>query len=126
MKNIIVSMLLVVTAFNMQAQQIVSQQQKPEANYLKKSKKQLRTGLILLGSGAAFITGGSIAMNHSESKGENELPFIVGGLALTLSSFPFIISSATNKHKAKLELRRQTVTAGPSINSWQTSVSLKI
>ena len=116
---------LFATANNLHAQQLTNKEPQINKDYFKKSKNQKRTGWILLGGGATIFTGGAIAMQHSNSKGGNEVPFILGGMAMAVSSAPFLISSAVNKHKARLELRKQSVLITPN-NINQTSVSLKI
>ena len=97
-------------------------------DYLKKGKKQRTTGFILLGSGATIFTGGAIAMQHSQSKGGNELPFVLGGLAMSVTSIPFLITSYSSKHKAKLYMNQEALMVTPTINSniVYNSVRLKI
>ena len=130
MKKYFSILLLLAIGFNSFGQQIKNQEQKLPADYLEKSKRQKTTGFILLGSGAAVFTGGAIAMQHSQSKGENELPFLVGGLAMSIASIPFFISSAGNKHKAKLYLRKVAliltpdVKVGPDYNSIGIKIDL--
>lgn len=128
MKKQIIVLLLIFSARSITAQQIITTTQKVNKDYLKKSKKEKRTGGILLAGGIASFTGGVIAMNHTQSKGENEFPFVLGGLMATISSVPFFISSTVNKHKAKLELGKQAILTIPGTNNniYQTSVSLKI
>ena len=87
------------------------------SDYIKKSRKQRTAGFILLGSGITLMTGGFIATEHSNSKGGNELPFIVGGLVTTITSIPFFISSAINKHKAKVYMKRGALMLTPNRNS---------
>ena len=117
-----------VFAFNVSSQQIKNNEQKPPSDYLEKSKRQKTTGLILLGGGVIAFTGGAIAMEHSQSKGENEFPFVVGGLAMTLTSIPFFISSASNKHKAKLYMRKEALMLKPDIETGiiYNSIGVKI
>ena len=117
-----------IIGFNSYSQQLKNKEQKLPADYPEKSKRQKTTGFILLGSGAAVFTGGAIAMQHSQSKGENEFPFMVGGLAMAISSIPFFISSASNKHKAKLYLRKEALMLTPNIKTGQdlNSIGIKI
>src|SRR5258705_11482225 len=127
MKSQIILFLLMLSVSSVTAQQMVNTMQKVNKDYLKKSKKEKRTAWILLAGGTASFTGGLIAMNHTQSKGGNEFPFVLGGLMATISSVPFFISSAVNKHKARLELHKQAIIIKPGINNiYQTSVSLKI
>ena len=116
-KNFIV-LVLMFSAFNSKSQQLKDIEYKfsPEC-YFKKSKKQRTTGFILLSSGAAFFTGGAIAMQHSKSKGDNELPFILGGLVMSVTSVPFFIASISSKHKAKISVNKEAVMVTPNINS---------
>jgi hypothetical protein len=109
MKKYFCILLLTVVAFNTYCQQLKEKEHKLPADYLKKSKKQKTTGFMLLGGGVAMFTGGVIAMEHTQSKGENEFPFVVGGLAMSVASIPFFISSASNKHKAKLYMRKDAL-----------------
>lgn len=77
--------------------------------YLKKSKKQKRTGWIMLGSGAAMIAVGVPLMAHGQRQegfmgglGEElgGLALTAGGGALSLSSIPVFIASSRNKRKS--------------------------
>ena len=128
MNKYFVILLLMVFAFNANSQQLKNNEQKTASHYLEKTKRQKTTGFILLGGGVAAFTGGAIAMEHSQSKGENEFPFVVGGLVMTLSSIPFFISSASNKHKAKLYMRKEALMLNPSIETGivYNSIGIKI
>ena len=128
MKKYFVILLLMVFAFNASSQQLKNKEQKTSIDYLKKGKKQKTTGFILLGGGVAMFTGGAIAMEHSQSKGENEFPFVVGGLAMTLTSIPFFISSASNKHKAKIYMKKEALLLAPGIKTGivYNSIEMKI
>ena len=107
-----------VTAFTSKSQQLKGIEYTfSSKDYLKKSKKQRTTGFILLGSGAAIFTGGAIAMQHSQSKGGNELPFVLGGLAMSVTSIPFFIASFGSKHKANLYMNNEVLMVTPNINS---------
>ena len=117
MKKCFSILLLMIIGFNLFSQQSKNKEQKLQADYLEKSKRQKIAGFLLLGSGAAVFTGGTIAMQHSQSKGENEFPFLVGGLAMSIASIPFFISSASNKHKAKLYMRKETLLLSPEIKA---------
>lgn len=117
MKKIFLILIVILAAFNSKSQQTASEIKFRATDYFKKSKKQRNTGFILLGSGVAVFTGGVIAMQHSQSKGENEFPFLVGGLAATTASLPFFISARINKHKAKVYLKREAYTICPGKQS---------
>ena len=124
MKKYFSILLLMVIGFNSFSQQLKNKEQKLPGDYLEKSKKQKTTGFILLGSGAAVFTGGTIAMEHSQSKGENEFPFLVCGLAMTITSIPFFISSAGNKHKARIYMRKEALMLTPNIKTGQDYKSI--
>ena len=126
MKKYFSILLLMVIGFNSFSQELRNKEQKIPADYLEKSKKQKTTGFILLGSGAAVFTGGAIAMQHSQSKGENEFPFLVGGLAMSIASIPFFISSTSNKHKAKLYMRKEALMLTPNMKTGQDYKSIVI
>ena len=126
MKKYFSILLLMVIGFNSFSQQLKNKGQKLPADYLEKSRKQKTTGFILLGSGAAVFSGGAIAVQHSQSKGENEFPFLVGGLAISIASIPFFISSGSNKHKAKLYMRKETLILTPNIKTGQDLNSMGI
>ena len=89
MKKYFVIPLLMAFTFTADSQQLKNNEQKPTSHYLEKSKRLKTTGFILLSGGVVAFTGGAIALEHSQSKGENEFPFIVGGLAMILTSIPF-------------------------------------
>jgi cytochrome c biogenesis factor len=117
MRKIIIGLLIAVAALRSAAQQTEVSIQKLNVDYFKKSKKQRNTGLILLGSGVTMFTVGTIAMQHSQSKGENEFPFVIGGLVTTIASVPFFISAAVNKHKANISMKRDAFMIAPNQRS---------
>ena len=98
MKKIFVLMTFIIFSAN-----VFSQVTKND--YLQKSKSKKTTGIVLLSVGGAAIIGGIIA---NGSKGENssfEQDFtggalIAGGIASSLASIPFFISSGKFKKKA--------------------------
>jgi hypothetical protein len=100
-------------AFKSKSQQTELNVKMPAKDYLKKSKKQRNTGFIVLGSGVAMFTGGCIAMQHTQSKGEHEFRFVIGGLAAALTSIPFFISAGVNKHKANISMKREAFMITP-------------
>lgn len=91
--------------------------------YLRKSKRQKRTGWIILGSGLALITTGIVvAYNNDDDaiKAGVSLVLISGtGIVTSLVSIPFFVSSARNKRIAMrltsaIELQKAPVlAAGP-------------
>lgn len=128
MRKIIIALLIILAALRSVAQQTEVSIQKLNVDYFKKSKKQRNTGLVLLGSGVTMFTGGIIAMQHSQSKGENEFPFVVGGLVTTIASVPFFISAAVNKHKANISMKREAfiITPNQGSNLAYNSISLQL
>ncbi len=97
-------------AFNSESQQIETTGYKfSSSDYLKKSKKQRTTCIVLLGGGVATFSGAVIAMQHSTGKGGREDLFILAGVAMTTASIPFFISSASNKRKAKIYMKREAL-----------------
>jgi len=111
-----------------------------QQHYLQKSKNQLRTGLILLGSGVV-LNGIAIAMfpdnydlflgtNSSKTESQANIAtgmFIVGSAAL-ISSIPVLISSGVNKHKARLLVNSERVELSPQIKTseWQLKTGIAI
>jgi hypothetical protein len=109
-------------------------------HYMQKSKNQLRTGLILLGSGVV-LNGIAIATfpdsydpffgtNSSKTESQANVAvglFIVGSAAL-ISSIPVLISSAVNKHKARLLVNSERVELSPQIKTseWQLKTGIAI
>jgi hypothetical protein len=100
--------------------------------YMTKSKKQNKTGLILLGSGIVAIGTGFILGNNSDSFFDSEatsgaLLILAGGLA-TLSSIPVLAVAGSNKNKAEtyvqIGTQRPMNLAAP--NSNVVSVGLKL
>ncbi len=100
--------------------------------YLKKNKKQKTAAWILLGSGVALFTGGFILAKTEEegmdwgvpSAGASSL-LIIGSLS-TLVSIPFFISAESNKRKAELALKKETVSIGVFEKTNNYSLSLTI
>ena len=115
-------------AFNTNSQQLKNNEQKTPVDYLTKSIRQRTIGFIILGGGVVAFTGGAIAMEYSQSKGESEFPFIVAGLAMTLTSIPFFILSASNKHKAKIYMKKEALLLAPAIKTGivYNSIQMKI
>ena len=117
MRKIIIVLMVALISLRSGAQQTEISIQKLNVDYLKKSKKQRNTGLILLGSGVTMFTVGTIAMQHSQSKGENEFPFVIDGLAATIASVPFFISAIVNKHKTNISMKREAFMITPNHSS---------
>ena len=128
MKKIFIFMLFLIAVFNLTAQHLVSSEHSVNTDYLQKSRKQCRTGLILFGGGTALFAGGLVVMQHSNDKGASGIPFLLGGMAMGVSSIPFFTSSAINKHKAKLSVSKEALIINPGTknNIYQASIALKI
>lgn len=128
MKKIVIILIVISNAFSSNSQQTAGKIEKLDTDYLKKSKKQRNTGLILTGSGVTIFTTGCILMQHSQSKGENEFPLLLGGLVMTTAALPFLISAGVNKHKAKVYMKREAIriTPGRATGIASTSITLRL
>jgi len=121
--------MLMIFVFNSKSQRVKNVEYKfTSENYLVKSKKQLKTGFILLGGGAIMFAGGIYALEHSTDKSGYGFLFIFGGMGMAATSIPFFISSASNKHKAKLYMNKEALMITPEIKSGLTynSIGVKI
>jgi len=117
MKKIFVVIMVTMIVARSGAQRTEVSIQKPYVDYLKKSEIQKSTAFVLLGSGAAMFTGGVIGMQHSQSKGEIETKFMLGGLVSGLASIPFFNSARINKHKAKIYMKHDALMITPNYDS---------
>lgn len=130
MKKIVIILIVISNAFNSNGQQTAGKIEKLDTDYLKKSKKQRNAGLILSGSGVTIFATGCILMQHSQSKGENEFPLLLGGLVMTTAAILFLISAGVNKHKAKVYMKREAIMITPGhatgIASTSTSIILRL
>ena len=86
--------------------------------YLEKSKSNKAVGWLLLGAGIG-ITAASAGSNLSEGLISNN-PDKGKGLAIfgaitTIASIPFFISGSSNKRKAKLALKGESVMIGKRV-----------
>ena len=105
-------------------------------DYLAKSKKQKKTGWILLGAGVVFVTVGAVipegeltddfdwtCLCHDIHKNDGiKGGFFLGGGATMVGSIPFFIASGKNKKRAKkasafLNMEKATVIRGASFGS---------
>ncbi len=97
--------------------------------YLKKHKTQKTIGWICLGSGAVMILGG-LAINSSQGWGEgnqnNGLWLSYLGAGVVLTSVPLFISAGSNKRKAEIALKKETVSMGifEKTNNYSLSVTI--
>ena len=100
--------------------------------YSFKSKKQKKTGLILLGSGlAATVVGLAIGSNNFWEDNSGFAAgmglFLVGSCA-TIASIPILIVSGSNNRKAKLYMETRSSKSGDITfkKSRNVAVGLKI
>lgn len=115
MKKIIISSVLFGFAVATFCQQTVQKHILSKTDYLQKSKKQKKTGWILVASGAALLTAG-IVIPKGELTGEISYPCFcedvhendnikaalgLVGVVSGLASIPFFIASSKNKRRAK-------------------------
>jgi len=96
MKKILLLSLAILVYVSGITQQIPPQSQLTKLDYLQKSKKQHKTGLILLGGGTTLVVVGILAYQ----KGPGSLLLMGLGLLADVSSLPFFIASARSKKKA--------------------------
>jgi hypothetical protein len=81
--------------------------------YMKKHKTNNTVGWIMLGSGIGMTLGGfatNVSTGWGEGNKNNGLWLSYLGGATTLASIPFFISAGSNKRKAKLALKGESVT----------------
>ena len=107
MKNILVSIVIMLVGIGASGQQTQPGQQFTKEDYLKKSKDQKTAAWILLGGGAALTIGGAIWWGQefslfSETTGAETAAGImtVAGIAAMGGSIPLFIASGRNKRKA--------------------------
>ena len=115
MKKIIILPLLLVFTIVSFSQQIVQKQPLTQTDYFKKSKKQKKTGLILLAVGAGLVVTSVVIPNgeltydgicigaYCSDKYKNDgirAAFGLTGLVSMLGSVPFFIASGKNKRSA--------------------------
>lgn len=100
MKNITLCVLLIVFSLASFCQQTQPSTNLTKEEYLKKSKRQKTTGLILLLGGVAVGATGIIT-----ALDKNEIGFlylgVLGGGGIIIASVPFLNASARNKEKGK-------------------------
>jgi hypothetical protein len=100
MKKVTICFMLIVFSLGSFCQQTQPSTNSTGEEYLKKSKRQKTTGLILLLCGAATGATGIIT-----ALAKNEIGFlylgVLGGGGMIIASVPFLNASARNKEKAK-------------------------
>ncbi len=107
----LILLLFIVKGFS----QTISSTEFSKEDYLKKSKNQKTTGWILLGGGVAMAVIGAASFSSSWDSESNTTTDIsgfsmLGGVASSLVSIPFFISSGRNARKAsKLSLNYQPI-----------------
>ena len=87
--------------------------------YLQKQKTNKTMGFVMLGAGIAMIAGG-LAINVNTGWGEgnknNGLWLSAMGVPTALVSVPLFVSAGTNKRKARLLLKTESVTINKGIS----------
>jgi len=129
MKKSLIILTLIFIAFNSNSQQIKNNSYELSSeDHFVKSKKRLKTGLILLGGGVVMFAGGSYALEHGTGKSGYGALFILGGMAMAATSIPFFISSASSKHKANLYMRKEALMLSPNLEAGivYNSIGVKI
>ena len=129
MKKYFAFLVLMAFTFSSYSQQAKENEQKLTVDYLKKSKKKLKTGVILLSSGAVLFLGGTYLTEHGCScKDPTGSLLMLGGMSMATISIPFFISSASSKHKAKLYMNKETLVLIPNIKAGiaHNSIGVKI
>jgi len=96
--------------------------------FMKKSKTNKIAGFVFLGSGIALVATG-IGINMQQWGAENankglSLSYI--GTGLIVVSIPCFFSVGSNKRKAKLALKKETVVLGAFNNSNNYSLSVTL
>jgi len=103
------------------------------AFYMKKHKANRTTGFLLLGGGlvmavsgvASGVSGGVVTSGSSSAKYKGEGLFYAGCVT-TLTSIPFFVFSAINKRKAKVTLKKESLSMDNISKSKYTAISLKL
>src|SRR5262245_34629306 len=103
MKKIFAFAIFLTIAINSFCQQTDSSRSIAKTDYLQKSKNQKTTAIIMAAGGVALVTTGAIlASDQSISSPEfgSGVGLFAVGIAATVASIPFFISSAKNKGRA--------------------------
>ncbi len=103
-------------------------------NYIQKSKTYKTAGWVILGTGIGMlISGGIIYANYADQGFNGPRPktgetLIIAGAGAALASIPFFILAKSNKTKATLALKGETVTFGNKLlqKSNYTALALTI
>lgn len=109
MKKLLLLSLSAMLCFSGIAQQTPTRSSMTKEDYMRKSKRQAITGVVLLGTGLGLMLVGA-ATYHS---GPGSIVFAGVGLITTVVSIPFFVAGAHNKHKANtmafnFELEKET------------------
>ena len=128
MKKIFINLVMVLIAYAGISQQGDAKFKLQMPDYLKKSKKQRNTGLILLGGGAACVAVGTFVQGHATDKNATGFAIIFGGMGMAVASLPFFVLSIHNKYKAGFYMKREAFLRSPGRNSSITynSISLRL
>lgn len=128
MKKIFIILVMALIAFYGRSQQTEVNLKFPSTDYLKKSKNQRNTGLILLGGGATCVAVGTFVQGHATHKNATGFAIIFGGMGMAVASLPFFISSAVTKQKVKISMKREALMITPQhqSNISYNSISLQL
>ena len=137
MKNLILFLVLIFIFQLTQSQETepLSEQSNQEMYdfYISKSKKQKKTGWILLGSGVVATGAGLLIASNSNVLSDDGgfasgSLLVLAGTLTTISSIPVFIISGSNKRKAKAILASGEVGIGaiPFNNTRYASIGLKV
>lgn len=116
--TLILTQTVIVNAQTIEASKIKPTTEK-YGNYMMKYKNYKTAGWFLLGSGIAMIVGGGLVWADYAGQGLNgarpataETLFFIIGPSSALASIPFFILAKSNKRKAQLALKEQSVSLG--------------
>jgi hypothetical protein len=111
-----------------------------QQHFNQRSKNQLKAGLILVGSGIALDAvawaifpkdyvayfWGTNSPKTTRQANISTVIFLIGSSAL-ITSIPIFISSAVNRHKARILVNRERVELSPQIKTsqwqWKTGIA---
>ena len=98
MKQLIISLLLIIFAGNSFAQQTTTLPSQAKNDYLQKSKSQKTAAWIMLGGGIALAVAGT-AVTASDWESTGGPAMMVIGAACVVGSIPLFIAAGKNKKK---------------------------
>jgi hypothetical protein len=119
MKQIVTLLILILFSMQLVSAQKTdtSSLRSPQASYdfyMRKHKTNHIIGWSCLGGGTAMLIGGiAIKVNNGFLSNNSQGQWLTYlGLATTVASIPFFISAGTNKLKARLSLKAQSISIG--------------